>query len=177
MQNSIFIAQESSRYLGFKKYTPYVKRIFFAFCVYKNVSRKKRFWYKNINNNDSHPWKIKCTFLYIQKAKKSRNVSIYIQKSIKNKTVCVAFLFIKIQTLHVTRFFMKIKKFAFICIQKAWYFALRDVFKCKNPDTSKNKEIFCNVGRGRGGGGGYEQKKMHFALNFYMQRKCTFRYV
>ena len=44
MQNSIFIAQESSRYLGFKINTHYIKRIgFFSFCVYKNVSQKKAF--------------------------------------------------------------------------------------------------------------------------------------
>ena len=39
MQNSIFIALESSQYLGFKNiYIPYGKMIvFFAFCVYKNI--------------------------------------------------------------------------------------------------------------------------------------------
>ena len=36
MQISIFIAQESFSYLGFKK-NPHVNRIFFAFCVYKNI--------------------------------------------------------------------------------------------------------------------------------------------
>ena len=66
MQNSIFIAQESSRYLGFKKCTPYVKRIgLFAFCLYKNVSQKNSFLYSNVNNNDSHQRKITYTFLYI----------------------------------------------------------------------------------------------------------------
>ena len=46
MQNSIFIAQESSWYLVLKYInTPYVKRIDF-FCVYKNVSQKKVFKYK-----------------------------------------------------------------------------------------------------------------------------------
>ena len=34
MQKNYFIAQESSRYLGF----------FFAFCVYKNVSQKIAFY-------------------------------------------------------------------------------------------------------------------------------------
>ena len=66
MQNFIFIAQESSRYLGLKNiYTPYVKRIdFFAFCLYKKVSQKKSFLYRNVNNNDSHQRKTTWTFLY-----------------------------------------------------------------------------------------------------------------
>ena len=43
--NSIFIAQESSLYLGLK-ITPYVKRIdFFVFCVYKKFLPKKLFAY------------------------------------------------------------------------------------------------------------------------------------
>ena len=48
MQNSIFITQERSRYLGLKYiYTPYVKRIdFFSFCLYKNVAQKNLFVYK-----------------------------------------------------------------------------------------------------------------------------------
>ena len=41
--NSIFIAQENSRYFGFKN-TPYVKKDwFFSFYVYKKVSQKKYF--------------------------------------------------------------------------------------------------------------------------------------
>ena len=40
MQDSVFIAQESSHYLG-KKHVPYVKRIdFIYFWVYKNVFQK-----------------------------------------------------------------------------------------------------------------------------------------
>ena len=42
MQNLIFIAQESSQYMDFFKIM-YVNRIVsFDFCVYKNVSQKKK---------------------------------------------------------------------------------------------------------------------------------------
>ena len=48
MQNSIFIAQESSRHLGvFIKNSPSVNRIdFLNFCVYKTFRRKKLSVYK-----------------------------------------------------------------------------------------------------------------------------------
>ena len=48
-----------------KIYTPYVKRIgFFYFCLYKNVSQKKRSLYINKNSHDCHQRKTTCTFLY-----------------------------------------------------------------------------------------------------------------
>ena len=55
----------------------------------------------------------------------------------KSTTICVKFLFKKIQTIYFTRFFMKSVKFTFIYIQKALHFALHDVFIYKKPDTSK----------------------------------------
>ena len=59
MQHFIFIAQESSQYLGFFK-IPYVNRIdFFAFCLYiydlqkqKIVNKWKLQWMPSPNNNE-----------------------------------------------------------------------------------------------------------------------------
>ena len=76
----------------------------------------------------------------------SSRLYIYIQKArhfSKSKTICVTFLFTKIQTLCVMRFFMKYLKLEFIYIQKAWHFALRDVFIYQNPDTSKKSKTIC----------------------------------
>ena len=100
--------------------------------------------------------------IYIyKKLKKLRNVYIYIQKSrhfAKSKAICVTFLFTKSQTLYVTRFFMKFLKLAFTYIQKAWHFALRDIFIYKNPDTLKEAR--------------------QFALRFFIYKKHdTLRYV
>ena len=106
-------------------------------CIYKRLA--KHIFYKNVNKNDSHQQITTCTFIYIYN-KTMRNVYIYIQKArhfSKSKTISVTFLFTKIQTHYVTRFFMKFLKLAFKSIQKAWQFALRDVFIYKNPDTSK----------------------------------------
>ena len=48
MQNSIFIAQKSSHYLGLK--IPYVKsNDIFYFCVYRKISQKKGFLYIKVN--------------------------------------------------------------------------------------------------------------------------------
>ena len=89
---------------AFKEYTSYIKRIFFAFCI--KCRAKKRVLYINVNNDDSHHLKTKCTFLYIQKAKQLQNVYIYIQKAINfaiSKTICVTIVFTKINTLYVTQ--------------------------------------------------------------------------
>ena len=53
---------------------------------------------------------IQCAHFYIYKNQKNCETFIYIQKSrhiAKSKTICVTFLFTKIQTLNVTQFFMK----------------------------------------------------------------------
>ena len=139
----IFVVQESSRCLGFKIYTPYVKRInfFFILCIYKHLAKKK-ILYINENNNDCHQQKTTCTVLYKHKGKKIRNDHIYIQKLrrfAKIKTMCVTFLFKKIQTLVVTRKFMKCLILVFIYIQKAWHFASRDVFNKKNRTLQKRQ--------------------------------------
>ena len=39
------------------------------FVHIKTSSKKEIFLYTNVNNNDSHPWKKTCTFLYTQKEK------------------------------------------------------------------------------------------------------------
>ena len=78
MQNSIFIAQESSGYLGFKKtYSLRKNDCFFAFCAYKNVSKKKSFLHIILNHNDYHHRKTTCTIFNIEK---KRNLDIYIIK-------------------------------------------------------------------------------------------------
>ena len=55
-------------------------------------------------------------FIYTKRKRKCETF-IYKQKSRhfeKSKTICVTFLFTKIQTLYVMRFFMKFLKLAFI---------------------------------------------------------------
>ena len=105
--------------------------------VYIEMSLKI-FLYINVNNNDSYQQKTTCTFIYIQKAKKLRNIYIYR----KIKTICVTFLLTKSRTLYVTRFFIIFLKLEFIYIQKAWHFALHDVFIYKKLDTSKKARQF-----------------------------------
>ena len=75
----------------------------------------------------------------------------------KIKTICVMFLFTKIQTLYVTQFFMKILKFAFIYIYKARFFALGDVFMYKKLDTPKKAREFSLFF--------FMEKSGHFALH------------
>ena len=90
MQISIFIAHESSQYLGFKQ-IPYIEKFFFAFCIYINFSQKKIFLYINLDHNDYHQRKIACTLVYIQK-KGNFAKHFYIQKFrqfSKSKTICV----------------------------------------------------------------------------------------
>ena len=136
MKIFIFIAQERSQYSGLKK-SVHKKDWFFAFCVYKNnLQRKHCFLYINVNYNDYHQQNTMCTFLYLQKTKNCQ--TFYIQKSrhfAKSKIISVTFLYTKIKTLHVTRFFMKKLKLAFIYI-KVLHSVFRDVLIYKKPDTS-----------------------------------------
>ena len=84
-------------------------------------------------------------FYMYKKKKQLRNVYIYLKKSRyfeKSKAICVTFLFTKIQTHYVTRFFVKLLKLEFLYIQKSRHFALQDVFIYKNPDTSKKSRQF-----------------------------------
>ena len=85
---------------------------------------------------------------------------------------------------------MKFLKLAFIYIQKARHFALRDVFIYKNPDASIKIETICvtsfiykkpdtlryavfcgifEIGE-RGGAFFLFKKRMRFALNVYVQK-------
>ena len=78
----------------------------------------KRFAKKCISENykNCHQRRTTCTFLYIQKVKKMPNVYIYIksQTLFKNQDNFRYVLYIKSYKLHVTQFFMKILKLAFI---------------------------------------------------------------
>ena len=105
---SIFISQESSRYLGLKNINSLPKNDCFLFS-FKRFA-KNIFLYINVNNNDSHQQETTCTFNIYKKQKLLRNVYIYTQKFrhfSKSKTICVTFLFTKSMTLYVTGFFMK----------------------------------------------------------------------
>ena len=82
---------------------------------------------------------------------------------------------------------MNFLKLAFIYIQKAWHFVLRDVFIYKKPDTSQKSrqfalrffytksltlcftQFFMKVLKLTEGGRFYTQKIMHFTLHLYIQ--------
>ena len=135
-------------------------------------------------------------FIYT-KSKKMRNFYLYIHKGRhfpKSQAICVTFLFTKIPTLYVTRFFMKFLKLEFI-YTKSMTLCVTWRFIYKNSDTSKKARQFA-LGFyiqkawqfalrdfswifeiGGGWGHFYKQKTMNLALNFYMQKRCTFRYV
>ena len=77
----------------------------------------------------------RARFYIYKKQNKNRNVYIYIQKTrhfAKIKTIFVAFLFTKSQTLDVTKCFMKIIKLAFIyksmkfCVKRRLYKQMQD---------------------------------------------------
>ena len=93
-------------------------------------------------------------FMY-SKIKKHGNVYIYIPKArhfAKSKTISVMFLFTKIHTLYVTRFFMKFSKLAFIYIQKSRHLALRFLYtKIQKLCVTRFACNFWNWKRGEGG--------------------------
>ena len=112
MQISIFIAQESFNYLGFKK-IPHVNRIFFAFCVYKNIKQKQNKCIQIKSTMTAMSERQRAQF-YIYK-KETNAKRFYIQKArhfTKSKIICVMFLNIKSRTLCVTRLFMEFLKLA-----------------------------------------------------------------
>ena len=83
IQNSIFITQESSRYLGFKKRTPYVKWIdIFCFFVYIKTPGEKKQLYISVDNNYSHQRKTTRACIYKQKAKNVKPLYIIKKKHI-----------------------------------------------------------------------------------------------
>ena len=134
---------------------PYVNRIFFfAFCVYKNVSQKNWFLYMNENYNDCHHRKTTHTFI-CTKSKKLRNVLIFKKPDIFQKAIQFPLRFYIQKAIHST--LRNFREFFVdgIYIQKAWHFALRDVFICKKIDTS--------------------QKARQFAIRFYIQKSGTFK--
>ena len=89
--------------------------------------------------------------LYTQKAKKLRNV-FYIQK-----------------VIHLTlRDFYETFEVG-IYIQKAWHFALGDVYIYKKLDTSQKARQFAE-----GGETFYIKKTMHFAWHFYIEKTMHF---
>ena len=135
--------------------------------------------------------------LYIYNHRKKRNIYIYIYKNPdtlqKARKFALRIYSQKIQTLYITRFFMEFLNLVFIYIQKAWYFALCDIFINKKPDTPNKQDNFCYFLKYKkpdtihyaifmkclrlADGGGvdfYMQKTMHFALSFYMQKAINF---
>ena len=150
MQKNYFIAQESSRYSVRKQ------DWFFAFCVYKNVSQKLVFVYK---------WKLKWlpsskdnvhVFIHT-KAKKLRNVFIYKKPYLFQKARQFPLRFYIQKTIYFTLQDFSWIFEAGIFIQKAWHFALREIFIYKKLDTS--------------------QKARQFAIRFYIQKSGTLCYV
>ena len=78
-------------------------------------------------------------------------------------------------------FLMKFLKLAFIYIQKAWHFPLRDVFIYRKSDTSKKARQFAlwNFWNWRRGGRGIfinqKQCTLHY-ISICKKKQCTFRY-
>ena len=98
------------------------------FVYIKPFTEKNCSLYINVNNNDSHQRNATCTSEYIQKAKKARQFPLrfYIHK----------FMHFMLRGFH------EIFEIG-IYIQKAWHFALHDVFIWKNPETlQKSKTNF-----------------------------------
>ena len=78
MKYSIFIAQDNSRYLGFKNILLKLKDWGFLVFLYIKTSRQKNiFVHMNENCNDSHHQKTTCTVLYIQRQKIAKRLYIY----------------------------------------------------------------------------------------------------
>ena len=117
---------------------PYVNRIdFFAFCVYKNVSQKKKVFV--------YEWKLQWLpsekdnvhNLYIQKAKTLQNPFIYKKPDTLQKARQFSLRFYIQKARHFTLRDFSWKFEAVLYIQKSWHFALGDVFVYKKLDTSK----------------------------------------
>ena len=92
----------------------------------------------NINNNDSYRRNTTCAFIYIQKEKE------IVKRLYKNKnpdTFQKERLFIhKNQDTLSYAIFIKKLKLAWIYIQKAGHFSLRDVFVCTKIQTLRKKK-------------------------------------
>ena len=116
--------------------------VFFAFCVYKDVSQKKRFLYMNENCNDCDNWKTMRTFIYRKSKKTLRNVFTYKKPDTFQKARQFPLRFYIQKAKHLTlRYFHEMFEVG-IYMQKAWHFALCDVFIYKKLDTSQKPRQF-----------------------------------
>ena len=136
--------------------------------------------------------------MHVLYKKKAKNIAqrFYIQKArhfATSKTIYVTFLYTKSFVLYVSQFFMNILNLAFICKKRdtlhyvTFLYTkiqtlrkmkdnLRYAFIYKDPDTLRYA-IFHWIFEIGEGGHFFIQKIMYFALNFYKQNKCNFRYV
>ena len=150
MQKNYFIAQESSWYSVRKQdwtflLFVYIKtfRKIIGFCIWMKITMTAIIERQRAR-------------LYTQKAKKLRNVFIYKNPDTFQKARQFPFRFYIQKATHLTlRDFHEIFEVG-ICIQKAWHFALRDVFIYKNLDTS--------------------QKARQFAIRFIYKNPALLRY-
>ena len=128
--------------------------IFLLYVYIKTLRKKNWFLYINENYHDCHDRKAMLTFIYTQKTKKLLNILIYKKPDTFQKARQFPFRFSIQKAIHLTlRHFHEIFEVG-IYIQKAWHFALRDVFMHKKLDTS--------------------QKARQFAIRFYIQKSGTF---
>ena len=101
----------------------------------------------NVNYNDHHQWKTTCTFYKYKKKKIAKHLYIYtkIQTLCKKQDNLRYVLFTKIHTLTLRNFH---ENFEFgIYIEKAWHFAVCDVFIYKkgNPFYVRNKYFLAQI--------------------------------
>ena len=141
MQNSIFITQESSRYLGFKKHSLRKKDWFsLLFCV-KTSRTKKAFWIL-MQISMTPIIEIQRARLYIQNANKLRNAYIYP----KSQTLCkkqdnLRCFFIHKKAIHFTlRDFSWIFEIGIYIYTKSMTLCVMWRFIYKKPDTSRKQE-------------------------------------
>ena len=133
--------------------------------------------YIDLNKNDSHQQKTTFTVLYIQREKDLKH--LYTQKNLdtlhNSKTICVTFLFTKIQTFQVMQFFIKSLKLAFIYIQKASHFSFCESLLNKKSDTLKKARQFvlrCFLYKKALSVRLYIQKSRHFTSHCFFKTKA-----
>ena len=107
--------------------------------VYIKSFRKKNI----VNHNECLQQKTTCTFLYIQKAKKTQNVFIYKNRDIFKKQDnfrCV--LYTKSETLYIKRFFITFLKLTFI-YRKHDILCYMTFLYTKSQTLRKNQDNLC----------------------------------
>ena len=141
--------------------------------------RKKIAFILMKTSHDCHLRKTMCPFLYINKKQKNCTKSRRLRKS---KTISIAFLYTKIQTLYITRLFVKFLNLTFIykkhetlryvtfLYSKSMTFRkkqdnLRYVFIYKKPDTLRYAFFLKNFSNWRMG------------KHFLHKKQCTLPYI